>query len=472
MTLCDHGHMLPLVALGCLGLVGLQGLTAETLPAITPENPRSIQAAIAASIAEGRHTLTIPPGVYEIPSAEPAGKRNIHLRVTGARDLDIEAAGVTLVFADRYQHSLGFMDCTNVTFRGATLRRKTSSISQGVIAAIREGGKSIDVRIDKGYPADIDNRALFTTFWASVFSMDRSRWLAHYRAATPPVMERLEPGLFRIAMNEGEKQIGIPLRVGQPLAWRGEVFDDVRVMNCKGMKLIGVTVEGGSGMCFHEYGGEGNLYRTCKVTYGAPPPGAAERPLWASSADGFHSADARRGPTIEACLFEGIDDDAIAIHGTYGCLVEGAGTRAVVWRAQYVSDLLFGRSGDRLRFYDAQGVPRGDRKIVATRALKDYRPLPGYQPNKLYRFFSHPANAAFIEVTLDAGLEPEPNWLVCNADETGSGYIIRNTVIRGCGSRGIMAKAARQLGLTERAIGLRVKTHAIDPRRFRDPDAG
>lgn len=37
--------------------------------------------------------------------------------------------------------------------------------------------------------------------------------------------------------------------------------------------------------------------------------------------------------------------------------------------------------------------------------------------------------------------------------------------------RGIMAKAARQLGLTERAIGLRVKAHAIDPRRFRDTEA-
>ena len=36
--------------------------------------------------------------------------------------------------------------------------------------------------------------------------------------------------------------------------------------------------------------------------------------------------------------------------------------------------------------------------------------------------------------------------------------------------RGIMAKAARQLGLTERTIGLRVKAHGIEPRRFRDSD--
>jgi Nif-specific regulatory protein len=34
--------------------------------------------------------------------------------------------------------------------------------------------------------------------------------------------------------------------------------------------------------------------------------------------------------------------------------------------------------------------------------------------------------------------------------------------------RGVMAKAARQLGLTERVMGLRVKKHGIDPERFRD----
>ena len=36
-------------------------------------------------------------------------------------------------------------------------------------------------------------------------------------------------------------------------------------------------------------------------------------------------------------------------------------------------------------------------------------------------------------------------------------------------ARGSMAKAARALGLTERVMGLRVKKHGIDPRRFRMP---
>jgi len=39
-------------------------------------------------------------------------------------------------------------------------------------------------------------------------------------------------------------------------------------------------------------------------------------------------------------------------------------------------------------------------------------------------------------------------------------------------NRGIMAKAARQLGLTERTMGLRVRKHAIDAERFRAGAAG
>jgi Nif-specific regulatory protein len=38
-------------------------------------------------------------------------------------------------------------------------------------------------------------------------------------------------------------------------------------------------------------------------------------------------------------------------------------------------------------------------------------------------------------------------------------------------SRGVMAKAARQLGLTERMMGLRVKQHGIQPGRFKTDDA-
>jgi Nif-specific regulatory protein len=38
-------------------------------------------------------------------------------------------------------------------------------------------------------------------------------------------------------------------------------------------------------------------------------------------------------------------------------------------------------------------------------------------------------------------------------------------------NRGIMAKAARQLGLTERTMGLRVRKHGIDPERFKTEDA-
>ncbi|MBE2215305.1 MAG: sigma 54-interacting transcriptional regulator [Opitutaceae bacterium] len=60
--------------------------------------------------------------------------------------------------------------------------------------------------------------------------------------------------------------------------------------------------------------------------------------------------------------------------------------------------------------------------------------------------------------------------------EDALGAMERETIIEALKAhRGIMAKAARQLGLTERMMGLRVRKHGIDPMRFRaggDPAIG
>lgn len=413
---------------------------------VSPADPASVQRAIDEAIRLKLPKLTIPPGTYEVPPGGPPEKAyNFHLRVTGGKDLEIDATGVTFVFPKRAQNSMAFIDCENVTFRGATLKRKTSPVSQGVIEAIRDSGKSIDVKVDDGYPDDFENKTLWPTFWTCVYSMDRSRWLAHYRASTPK-LTRLGPGRFRAEMTDDESTLGFKLQVGQPIAWRGEVYDDVHVRNCKATRFVGITVAGGSGMCFHEFGGDGgNVYRDCRTTYGDVPAGGTQRPLFSSSADSFHSGGARRGPVIENCLFEGADDDGIAIHGFYVCVVEATPDRLVVWRVGDETAKGFGRPGDALHFYDTKGAPAGTGKIASTRELPDYRPPAGYVPMPLYRLFSDVKDAKFVEVKLDGSARAEANWLVSNADALGSGYVIRNTTVRDNTARGLMVKAARGL---------------------------
>jgi hypothetical protein len=61
------------------------------------------------------------------------------------------------------------------------------------------------------------------------------------------------------------------------------------------------------------------MYCRIRITY-APPPSltGAVPPLITCSADGLHYIAAEQGPTIQNSLFEGTQDDAIAIHGLYG----------------------------------------------------------------------------------------------------------------------------------------------------------
>ena len=410
--------------------------------AITPADPVSIQAVIEDAVTQGSKHVVIPPGVYRLPGVEEPRKTGWHLRFHDLKDVEIDASGVTLILMDPQMHGIGFFGCQGTTFRGARVQRNTPPASQGTIEAIDPGGKSVDIRIAEGYPADLTNRQKFDHFWSMIFGADRTEMLASLRAREPLDIKPLEPGLFRINLLDTIASIPVPVKTGMHVAWRGIVRDDIRIQNCAAMKLIDVTVAGGEGMVFHELGGAGgNLYSGCKITYPPRPEGATEDPLFATAADGLHSHDIARGPTLEHCLFEGIGDDAIAIHGGYAMAAEAAGKRLVAWVFNETRDPMYCRSGETLRFYDQAGVSAGEATVTAV------RPLPGYQPalkpKAVYRWLQEPSKDYFVEITLDR--EAPANFvggLLANASRTGSGYVIRDCTVRASCARGVMAKGS------------------------------
>ena len=88
---------------------------------ISPDDPASLQKALQQAVRAGLGEIVIPPGVYRIPPLPTGGGADAwHLVVEKAKNLKIEAAGVTLVFTDRGRSSLTFQQCENVTLRGAT----------------------------------------------------------------------------------------------------------------------------------------------------------------------------------------------------------------------------------------------------------------------------------------------------------------------------------------------------------------
>lgn len=405
--------------------------------AISPADPASLQRAFDAAVAQGRRRLVIPPGTYRLPALPERPQ----LLLENAADLVIDGTGATLVFASRDQHALMLRRCARVTVRGLRIERATPAFSQGVIERLEEDGRFCVVRLDPGYPQDIDDRRFFPTFWTKTFTPDRGRWLAFYGGVTPTEAVRLEPGLFRVRMHTLPSQMAHPPGPGTPLVWRGRERDDVAVRYSTGCTIQSVTVAGGAGMCFHEMGGGGNAYLDCQAIKGEPPPGASMPPLMASAADGFHSSGTDRGPRVERCRFVGIDDDAIAVHGSYAMVMEAQGERMVAWRFQGEESELYGKPGDTLRLYDEQGRRAGE---VVIKAL---RRIPGYQPpalpEKNFRVFQEVTpQSVFVEFICDRPVPAKLNWLACNPGLMGSGYVIRDNIILDCFARGILPKAA------------------------------
>ncbi|HLY75631.1 MAG TPA: right-handed parallel beta-helix repeat-containing protein, partial [Planctomycetota bacterium] len=182
--------------------------------------------------------------------------------------------------------------------------------------------------------------------------------------------------------------------------------------------------------CVHEDGGGGGNRYQYTVTFGPRPPGATEAPLLACNADAFHSSGVRRGPTLEGCLFEGMGDDGIPIHGAYALIVGSQG------KALVSTDGVL-REGDPLRLFNPDGGFAGEAKVVSI------RPLGNFVVGTKSRFhgFSDLSRRRFVEVLTDPPLPAGFDWQASNPAALGSGFVLRNNVIRNHRARGILVKA-------------------------------
>jgi hypothetical protein len=124
---------------------------------ITPRDPASVGAGIQAAYRAGRKSIVVPAGVYRIA---PAHER-WHMEVSELSNFEIDARGATFLWQDRTKGGIHFHRCKDVRLRGATLEHEIVPFTQGTIVALDSAGKSIDVKIDAGYPADFDGPQFF-----------------------------------------------------------------------------------------------------------------------------------------------------------------------------------------------------------------------------------------------------------------------------------------------------------------------
>jgi hypothetical protein len=144
------------------------------------------------------------------------------------------------------------------------------------------------------------------------------------------------------------------LNIGDYITARGYFTQFFFAANSALISYIDVTILNCGGFGFYTYAGDGgHVYRRVRITYAPPPVAGGIPPLITCSADGHHTIATKQGPTIQNSLFEGTQDDAITVHGSYGNVTN------VFDGGQFRITSGIYSVGDILRIYTPSYAPRG-----------------------------------------------------------------------------------------------------------------
>jgi hypothetical protein len=416
-------------ALLCFALSLWAGQT--TTVRLRPSADEALGTRILEHWKAGARKIVIEPGTYRLTS--PGEEAPLTLR--GITDLEIQARRVTLVFTQPHKGGVVFEGCRRVTLRGPTIRFEPLPFTQGRITGIAEDGSWYELTIDEGY-LELDNQAYFSERPTSYVMDPATRcWKAGMVDLSPTRVERLGTGRFRLHWPRPSGPDVYPVSVGDFMAFRGRLRRHaVSIRNCAELLLEEVTINSAPFAGIVEGGGEGgNVYRRVRVTPGPKPPGATALPLFSTVADAFHSANVRKGPRVEECHFEAMPDDAVAIHGTYYLVV--AGGERDLWLARASADRF--RPGDRLKLFDQFNVPVAEATLLEAQSDDGFQLTAKTQRSTIGDISGGP----YLRIRTDPTLKAEFDWMLTNASALGSGYVVRNNVIRNHRARGMLLKA-------------------------------
>ena len=412
------------------------GVRADTLVGDTAKPAAlfgEICAALKANVAKP-NVVKVRAGLYVIPAL--AGTDNAAAwKFSGdnaLKDCTVDLTGVTLAFAGSNGTNLEFQDCSNATFRGATVYKIVPSFTQGTVTAFQQTDAEnwqMDLKVDKGY--------LVAPFVGAQAGTGDARFTVHIfdpkirdangRPAwqtgggyfhTNAIVPTDEPNTIRLIFKE-RHVLAIP-SVGDRLVLRSKAGFSTTVKDCTHMTFQNLKLTNNGLYGIVEFGGANTTYDSVQITYGPPPPGATELPIVASTADGIHCLYGNPGPTFKNCLIEGTPDDGIAIHGAFYAVdaVVSDTVLGIVGKGHAANTTQRFEKGDTMRISDDASHFYADAVVTGARLVGDS-----------------------WQYTLDHAVSAKAGFLVSNPNLSGHGYKILNTTVRRNRARGMLLKA-------------------------------
>lgn len=380
-------------------------------------------------------SVTITKGFYPV---NPGAGRNSHLLIENQTNLFIDMTGVNLICLDIGKRAVDIKNCTNVVICGLTVDYDPLPFTQGVLTSFSKESKTMTVLLHEGYPDLNDAKTSIRFFdpktrvWKSgawsggISGVLESKSGRELRFSTPNVNSGSYDAVAVGDLVVLKQKLGVPHVV---------VLD-----RCAATSLSNVTIHTGPTFAVLDTFCDRMHYFGVRITPGPKPLGAKEPRLMANLADGIHSIAARNGPLVERCLIECHADDGVAIHGKYWPIVAGSGNE---WFIASTSELPL-VPGDRLRLTKSTGIIFDEVSLVSASPVEGERGKELAQArDKLdERKELLASENKFTRLVFSRPIAAEPGDAVDSPQLVGSGFVVRDNVIRNHRARGILIKAS------------------------------
>ncbi len=346
---------------------------------------------VQAAYQAGASSIRIPPGDYRFPKETwgPVGPiyplQFANLQRDSQHPLTIDASDATFWFdlpddqAPTEHFCVGFVNCSNVVFRGATIDRSTRGNVEGRITQFDYANNRMEIVLSPGCPLPthfsngLEQRLLpfkaDGTFCAPLYALQTGGTKLKYISITPSAnpgcawVNMATPDLLQTITNSywinayGPQGV---LTVGDGLSCIYTVAAAVELKNSANVTLYGVNIYAAKALGAEWYGPGAHLWKDC---YFGPRPGTSQ---W-QGGEGFLFSGTGHGPTLDHVTILHTTDDMANFHGYWSEVVAVAGNLVTFTNHDGNANLMppDAAVGDTVMFYNRNnGTPLGQGRVT------------------------------------------------------------------------------------------------------------
>lgn len=384
----------------------------------------------------GEKEITIEDGYYRLYNP---------ISLDGFEDFEIKGNDVNIIM-EKTGLALSINECKKVKVSGLRIDYEPLSFTQGRVTYVDREAKKFAIKLDNGYPE-------LNAGWAwnriIPYEPDGNTILSIQHNDRLVTAESLGNKEYLIGMS-GDSFFAedVPLRLGCIIVISNRKGDGaVRLSETENCTLENVSVYSSPGFAVTDSDGYGdNKFINMKII---PRPGTNR--YLSSSADGFHTFNKVKGPTIDRCEISHVEDDIMNLNASCNYIFDVIDSRTI---RVVANRILCAEVGEKIKIFDFESLEiKGEPTVVSTTPVGDTRYLEMVADMPAFMRSEYGKNSntlstgtySIYDVTLDQDVDALPYDVLTSDSRACTGTRIMNSYFHHGFVRGISLRSPQTI---------------------------